>query len=215
MKAIMSPDNNKRFSSLSRRGFTLVELLVCMACMAVLIAVTIPALSSLSASGSMNSAVSDISLVLEESRAYAMAHDNYVWVGFSEDDSAKKLMLGVVAGTTGRQSDLTLTSYFPLVKARSYSHFSLQTLSVNGMASNGADISTSSFTSFQQTVGGVSVKFSQILQFSPQGEAAIDPNGSLAHWIQIGLQPVLRSNDANVAVFQVASLTGQVQVFRP
>jgi prepilin-type N-terminal cleavage/methylation domain-containing protein len=199
-----------------KRAFTVVELLVVIAIGAILAALATPALSSLSRSGDMNQAVSGISLLLNESRAFAMAHNTYVWVGFSQNQATQMLTVGAVAGTTGQMDDLSTATYLPVIKPQIYNHFSLKALGgVPGMATNGDDIAESSIGAFQQTVAGNAVSFTEVIQFSPQGEATINPSGSTVHSIEIGLQPVLRSNDLNVAVFQVASLTGQVQVFRP
>lgn len=200
-----------------RKAFTLVELLFVMTIIGILTALTIPALSSLNNSGNVNRAVNGISQLLDESRAFAMAHDTYVWVGFSQDSTTQKLTVGVVAGTTGQMSDLnSVATYFPVTKLQTYDHFSLKSISgLSGMAANGDDIATSAVGTFQQTGSGKTVSFTEILQFSPQGEVSINPAGSTVHWIQIGLQPILRNNDPDVAVVQIASLTGRVQVFRP
>jgi prepilin-type N-terminal cleavage/methylation domain-containing protein len=215
-------------SGASKRGFSLVELLVVIAIMAILLGLTAPSLSGLMSSGNMNVAVSDISDLLSQSRSYAMAHNTYVWVGFSEQAN-QKLMVGVVAGKSGQSSDLTLpgdptasVNYIPIAKPQSFDHFSLQAVSslptLTGMATVGDDISApqaSPNNSFTQNNAGTPITFSKIIQFSPQGEASVS-SSSTAHWVQIGIEPMrgATANTANVAVFQVASLTGQVRVFR-
>lgn len=72
-------------------GFSLVELLVVMAILGLLAAVVIPVLGS-RGNGSLNQAVTQVADVLQQARAYAMANNTYVWVGFYEED-------GVATGT--------------------------------------------------------------------------------------------------------------------
>jgi prepilin-type N-terminal cleavage/methylation domain-containing protein len=207
-----------RPSGAANEAFTLVEMLVVIAIAGILVALSGPALTSLSMSGNVNHAVNGISLDLDEARAYAMSHNTYVWVGFSPNTSTGVLAVGAVAGTTGDAGDLgSPSTYTPITHLQTFNNFSLKSsISISGMASNGQDIGTSTVGKFYyQAPGGNTITFTEILQISPQGEAVINPSGNTPHWIQIGLQPTLRSNDPNVAVFQVAGLTGQVRVFRP
>jgi prepilin-type N-terminal cleavage/methylation domain-containing protein len=198
-------------------AFTLLELLVVIAIIGTLVAVTLPALPGLSKSANMNRAVSGIPLLLESSRAYAMARNTYVWVGFNLDTTAQQLTVGVVAGATGQGDDLDAAAYSPITNLHVYDHLSLKNISgLSGMASNGDNITDSKIGTFSQSKGASQITFTNILQYSPQGAASILPSSS-SHWIQIGLQPAQgnKPNDPNVAVFQVATLTGQVQIFRP
>ena len=208
-------------------AFTLVEMLVVTAVVAVLTLLAVPALSSLNNSGNMNAAAGGVSLLLDQARTYAMAHNTYVWVGFYQNPSTQQLMVGVVAGKTGQSTDLTSgpTYYSPICKLQTYNNLklssSISALPNTGLASlaTAADISTSKFVSgFQQLGGGTNVTFSgsDVLEFTPEGEASlnISPPG---HWIQIGIQPEHggNTNSPNVAVLQVATVTGLVNVFRP
>jgi prepilin-type N-terminal cleavage/methylation domain-containing protein len=222
----------------SRRAssaFTLVEMLVVMLIIGVLTLLAVPALSSLSNSGNVNGAVTGVSLLLDQARTYAMGHNTYVWVGFSQNTTNQQLIVGVVAGTTGQASDLTTSSaagvpnYAPIIKLQTFSHLSLSTTitalsntGLSSLATSADDISKSNSDVvglFKQQGVGMTVTFnSDVLQFSPQGEATlgITPSDG-SHWIQIGLQPERGNNtsDPNVAVLQVATLTGLVNVFRP
>ena len=204
-------------SPATSKGFTLVELLVVLAIVGILAVLAVPSVPSLSNSGSMNQAASGISLLLDQARAYAMAHNTYVWVGFSPN-TTQQLTVGVVAGTTGNVSDLSsVTNCIPIRKLQTYNHVNLANISgLTGMSTNVDDISASQVGTFQQTGGGSTVTFTNVLQFNPQGEATIDKAPGSSHWIQIGLQPVRGGNasDPNVAVIQVATLTGQVNIFR-
>ena len=205
------------FAARDRNAFTLVELLAVMCVIAILTAVTVPSILGTTSAGNMNRAVDGISTLLEQARTYAMAHNTYVWVGFQPSATTPQLTVGVVAGATGEIDDLASSTYIPITNPRVYSYFSLATLTgVPGMAANGDNITSSQIGSFSETSAGSTVTFADVLQFSPQGVATILPDSS-SHWIQIGLQPShgTPSSNPNVAVFQVATLTGQVQVFRP
>ncbi len=199
-------------------AFTLIELLIVMAIMGLLLAISVPAISSLGNAGNTNQAVSGISLILGEARTYAMAHNVYVWVGFAQDSNAQTLKVAVVAGRTGYVDDLSSNStYIPIIKPQTFNFLSLAMIGgLTGMSANADDISTSQVGAFGQPVSGTTVTFTEVLQYNPDGEATIDKSSGSSHWIQIGMQPVRggKSNDPNVAVIQVATLTGQIQVFR-
>lgn len=222
---------NARFTP----GFTLAELLIVIALMVILAVFSTQAVSGLFSAGNVNQAVNGISLTLSQARSYAMAHDTYVWVGFTPSPTASTtLTVGVVGGTAGESTDLTTTSgtpplpnYGPIVRAQNYPNFTLTKVTAfnwqNENIPAGTDLLTSgtpSSWSFTETVGSSStlIKFGSsygpIIQFDPQGEASVVA-GTLPHWIQFGLQPNLKASDPNVAVIQVAGLSGQIQVFRP
>jgi prepilin-type N-terminal cleavage/methylation domain-containing protein len=204
-------------------GFSLVEVLIVLSIIAILSIISIP-LMGISSAGNVNAAVSDISLLLNQSRAYAMAHNSYVWIGFSEEPATNptELAVGVVAGASGQSTDLSSgTTYFPISKVHVFNQLTLKKVSSlpsipSGTAASGDDIfSSAGATQFTQSSAGTNLTFSQILQYDPQGTAsAINTATGATHQVQIGLQP-LRGNLSNVAVLQVTSLTGQVRVFRP
>jgi len=69
-----------------RDGFTLMELLTVIALFGILAALTIPAFDSMGKANQAAKAVYDIAGALEQARAYALARNTYVWVGFLEED---------------------------------------------------------------------------------------------------------------------------------
>jgi prepilin-type N-terminal cleavage/methylation domain-containing protein len=211
--------NAKSLQTSRSKAFTLIELLTVMAIIGVLTAITVPALSSIGKAASTNQTINEISFVLDRARAYAMANDTYVWVGFAQNDNTQKLTVGAVAGLTGQVSDLNSnTTYLPIDKLQTFNWVSLTAVNgLSGMASDGDEISTSQVGTFSQTGGSGTTTFTTLLQFDPQGAATIDKSPGSSHYIQIGLRPVRAGNvtDPNVAVLQVAALTGDVQIFRP
>jgi prepilin-type N-terminal cleavage/methylation domain-containing protein len=228
-KATRRPACGRNRSGFSASGsgtcgaFTLVEILAVMAMAAVLSALTLPAVFSLSNAGSLNQSVSDLSLTLNESRAYAMAHDTYVWVGFSPDTLNQDLTVDVVAGQTGEATDIGASStYLAIAKPQCFNHVSLlspgSASNLAGMDSSADDISTTSQSgSFQAMSAGKTLTFPYVIQFDPQGEASLNQTAGSSNWIQIRLQPArgATKETANEAGFQIATLTGQVSTFRP
>jgi prepilin-type N-terminal cleavage/methylation domain-containing protein len=211
-------------------GFTLVELLVVIAIIAIMAVLSGPALTAIINSGGVNRAVNGVSLTLEQARAYAMSHNTYVWVGFSDPTAQnQKLTVATVAGKTGTQNDLSATATFSSITTmQTYDNFILTSPNtakvalVNPGMDTTADDVTIPGTPFpgmpfkMPQPGGGTLDFKYAVQFSPQGEATI--NGAASHWIQIVLQPVrggIAANyDPNLSVIQVATLTGQVEIYR-
>jgi prepilin-type N-terminal cleavage/methylation domain-containing protein len=69
----------------SQAGFSLVELLAVLAIMAIVTAMTVPAINGIKDAQNVANAADTISGTLQQARAYAMAHNTYVWVGFYEE----------------------------------------------------------------------------------------------------------------------------------
>ena len=67
-----------------RRAFTLVEMIGVMVIIVVLVSLIGPALTSLQTSNGFTAAVAGIASTLEQSRAYAMGTNTYVYVGIGE-----------------------------------------------------------------------------------------------------------------------------------
>jgi len=199
-------------------GFTLVELLVVMSILAIMITVCSPISSSLLKGANINSSVNQLSLTLAQARSYAMANNTYVWVGFLQDGNTPVVRVGIVAGITGGAADISgAETYTPISKIQIYESFNLKTVSgLSGLSASAEDILDSTI-GFSLTSGLNTFYFPKSLQFNPRGEACIAKSASAGtglHSIHIGIQSG-RTDTANVAVFEVATLTGEVQVFRP
>jgi prepilin-type N-terminal cleavage/methylation domain-containing protein len=87
------------------RAFSLIELLVVIAIMAILIAGAALSFRGINSSGKFNKALTEISGVLEQARAYAVAQDTYVWVVLYEIPPAgggpKDVYVGTFASNDG------------------------------------------------------------------------------------------------------------------
>ncbi len=120
--------SNLRARSQVRRAFSLVELLVVMAIIAILVGLSVASIKGLQDSGNITQAANNITGVLENARAYAMANNTYVWVGFYEEATTSagasalhnqappykapavgRLVIGVAAALDGTSS-LTTTN---------------------------------------------------------------------------------------------------------
>ena len=194
------------------RAFSLVELLTVIAILSVLMTVSAPVLSSFRRSGDVNSAVFNVSLLLEQARSYALANNVHVWVGFRNDGDS--FSVASVAGVTGSSDDILSSATFrPLMKPRKFANIKLASTSgFNGIALTAEELGPSTSLTFSQNVAGVPVIFDQVIEFGPNGGARLT-SAAVPRWIQIGLQPSL-GDKQNDAAIQIAGLTGQVRIFR-
>ena len=162
-----------------------------------------------------------------------MAHNTYVWIGFAEQNG-QDLVVGIVAGKTGQSSDLSQdpdqpANYAPVGKPYFFSGVTLGSIAglppLTGMAVNtdatpdaAADFCAApSSSGFNENVAAAATAFTPVLQWSPQGEVTLPTATRKTHWVQIGMQPIRggMADPSDPVVLQVASLTGEVLVFRP
>ncbi len=99
-------------AAISRRAFSLVELLTVIAIIAILVGLAVSSIPAIKGSGDIDQVASTVAGALEEARAYAMANDTYTWVGFFEEDGSVnptnppaagqgRVLVAVVASATG------------------------------------------------------------------------------------------------------------------
>jgi prepilin-type N-terminal cleavage/methylation domain-containing protein len=197
----------------NRSAFSLIELLVVMAIIAILSSLAIPAFNAIRGAGSLTKAANDVSGILEQARAYAMAQNTYVWVGFKKEGS-DTLLVGVSASPSGTTNANNLVSISRLVRIEN-----LQL--VEAPASTARPQSNvvqlfGSGTAFPFS-SGTNAFANQILRWNSRGEARLD-SATLSRVIEIGLQPsangVIR-NASNYLAIQINALSGAVSVFRP
>ena len=206
----------KRRDVPASKGFSLIELLCVMAVMSVVMVLVVPVTGALRGASDVNAAALNVSLVLEQARAYAMAHNTYVWVGFnaSSTGASERVRVSAVAGSTGAPDDVaTAATYRPLLKGKTFENLRMGEVTASLAGRETADnISTSQMGTFTQQQGGESVTYSQLVRFAPSGVAQIKSDLN-SRWIEMGM--LASNSQANVAVFQIAGLTGQINVLRP
>lgn len=84
------------------QGFSLLELLVVIAVGVTMMTLVAPAFSGINNAGNVTRAAYDVAGALNSARAYAMAKNTYVWVGFFEEDVSKLTQATPVASGAGR-----------------------------------------------------------------------------------------------------------------
>ncbi len=206
-----------------KNGFTLVELLLVMGIMSILMAASMALVNSISSNQSMSQVSTILQATLEGARNTAMSHNTYVWVGLLSqkdgDGNPSGLVLAAVESVTGQESDLNTTSNLrPVMKPLHISNVSLASnLTISGMdttSGDSVDVASSSLSNkgFTVNVNGVQTGFTQIVQFSAQGETLVQ--SGLCPWVNVGLRPI-HGKQTDVAALQISGTTGEIRLFQP
>lgn len=98
----------------SSRGFSVIELMAVVGLVAMLAVFLVPGMSSVGQGREAASAAVEIAGLLEQARAYAMAKNTYVWVGFAEEDASQpprvpmaqgggRVVISIVASRNGER----------------------------------------------------------------------------------------------------------------
>ncbi len=85
----MSRCSARRLPSRQRSAFTLIELMVVIGIMTILMVLLVPALTSMKSAGDVTAAANSVAALIEQARAYAMANNTFVWMGFKEVDASR------------------------------------------------------------------------------------------------------------------------------
>jgi prepilin-type N-terminal cleavage/methylation domain-containing protein len=234
----MSKNANKRPSlpagakrSHFQRAFTLIELLTVMTMLAVAMVAVFPALRGLSG-GNVNQAVYDIAGTLEQARAYAMANNTYVFVGFAERsgmDAAKpgtgNVLVAVMGSRNGTRSfGAGNANLVPLAKVRRFGNVHLENSlpALDNMSRPAVQdqcrIASDAFQAQNAfTQGGQ--QFSKIIQFDPRGMAGVPTSlATVPERLEIGLvaargDVVVGKEDCAAVI--VDGVTGSAKIYRP
>jgi prepilin-type N-terminal cleavage/methylation domain-containing protein len=228
---------NPHTSTGSSSGFTLLELLTVIAVISIMMVMVAPALTGIKAAGDVTKAAFDVAGTLEQARAYAMANNTYVFVGFTERDGMDVTKPGVgqilVAAMGSRDGTRNFgannCNLIPLSKLRRIENAHLQdslpnsgTMSrpvvdaacrVGNDAFQLGDPFTSGFTA------STGQSFTKIIQFGPSGAASIpSATVSIPHWMEIGLVGAKGNSvasSANCAALVMVGVTGSAKIYRP
>jgi len=233
-----------RRANFSVRGFSLVEVLVVMTIMSIL-AVAMPiAIGAFTSAGKLTQSASDISSVLAQARAYAMAKNTYVYVGMQEVDGTRpsvangvgRVAVAVVASLDGTRpytsGPLATTDIAEISKPQFFNstHITTATSLVNGVNMTSrptcaVDLSSATAsTTFQWPLTGTAqYSFVKVIEFDPQGVARVQTgtaySPSVQSYIEIPLVAahgdIAAANIGNQAAVQVDGVTGAVAVYRP
>lgn len=220
-------------------AFTLIELLAVMAIMASLMAGSLVALQAVQGGQRLSSATANVAATLELARAYAMANNTYVFVGFFESDvscptstrpapaGAGRVWLGVVASKDGTRlydaSNFSPANLLPIGKLEYFDNVHMVTAApsnVSNLDSTAVQVLGSSpIIAFGAplTSGSMINQFNTFIQFDPRGSATLPTSNTppLASWIQINLVPAHGNQTGDSAVLQLDGITGDVRIFRP
>jgi len=199
-------------------AFSVTEVLVVMAIMVTVMGFVAPAFTGLKGSGDVTKAAYEIAGALENARAYAVAKNTYVWVGFFEENASSsapgtagtgRIVVGMVASRDGTKiynptslSALPEGSLIPVNKLVKIDNMHLKTFSagtgtgggfdarpvVGGIGAQIGDTSPSVDSETPFTTGQYT--FTKAIEFNPRGEARVNnADSALQPVVEIGLQP--------------------------
>ena len=134
------------------RAFTLIELLVVISIVVLLTSLMLPAFNMIRGGTDFTSTVYNISSFLDQARAYAMANNTYVYVGFQEVNVSQssgaspqaaatstvggRIGLFAIASSNGvanlASSGTTSSSFVPLGKLQYFDNVHLATVAIPG-----------------------------------------------------------------------------------
>lgn len=216
----LSPPSSVRF-----RAFTLVELLIVMGIIVLLASLVGPAVNAINGGGKLSKTASDISDLLQQARAYAMANNTYVYLAIDEFDANNtklvqgdgRIAVAIVASKNGvRPAKLDGIGTIPVSRLMKFDNAHLATGDVGADGkmerTTGApevvNLATQGAASaLTWSAGGDSTEFRKVIEFDPQGVARpqVDlatpgvTGKTIVGWIEIGLQPSHGGNVSNAS----------------
>ncbi len=217
---------HQKSKSMTGSAFSLIELLAVMAIVSVMMAVSVPAFNVLKSTGDISAAAYDIASTLEQARAYAMANNTFVYVGFAERsqmDATKpgegQILISAMGSKSGSRN-FDSKNLVALTRLRKMPNVRLEENIPNSgnltrpTVPTAYQVADDSFTA-QDTFDAGGVTFSKIVQFDPRGMASIQARAaSVSQWMEIGLAGAQGSSQHN-AVVVLDGVTGVAKVYRP
>ena len=219
-------------------AFTLIELLAVVSIMILLVALAGMGWQNINASGRFNKALNEISGILEQGRAYAVAQDTYVWVVLYQNTPASNRPLEAFAaafasndgtdpfnwtGSVAMPSPGAVgsTTLGQITRTYYYKGLHLQTTTLpNALANPNFPATVPVFLCTGQSDSGrVALSGSSsvywVIEFTPTGAAHNGPNPIDSIWL--GMQPSLSPTNLdthNIASLKVNGITGLTSIYR-
>jgi len=200
--------------SFRSRAFSLLELLVVIAILSLLLAMTGPAINSFATSGATNRSIADLTNLIEQARAVAMAKNTYTWLGLvpstgvGKEGVAAQLLLSPDGTGIG-------TSAAPLTKKILLNRVKLDdavpTLGESTRPTASQRLSSNGGWLIFAPTGDVqaSTATNPSLETLPSFVAG----AAISRWIEIGLSSYT-GRPGNEAALQVSGLSGKMMVYR-
>ena len=218
------------------RAFTLLELLTVISVIAIMMVTVVPAFTGIKGAGDVTKAAFDVAGTLEQARAYAMANNTYVFVGFTEQDGMDvtktgfgQILVAAMGSKDGTRNGTNSSNLVPLSKLRRIENVHLQDSLPNSGAmtrpavADACRVGNANFqvdVSYQNAFKAASgYSFTKIIQFDPRGTASIpSATVSVPHWMEIGLVGARGNSVAgtsNCAALVLGGVTGSAKIYRP
>jgi Tfp pilus assembly protein FimT len=218
----------------SALGFTLIEMLAVVGLMLLLLSLTLPVIRG---SSNVTKAAWELSGLIEQARAHAMAQNTYVWIGFNEaqasttaqKNTAVFLMASKDGSSTATPSNLVHFGKTIILERLTIANFSSSNFDYGNR--KGAADGVVQF-SLRNAISGGSIlptklatyTSTKVIRFDPEGSASVTVSTDIntvemPKWIELGLQPMqgtaVPTKNSDTAALQITGLTGQTRIYRP
>jgi prepilin-type N-terminal cleavage/methylation domain-containing protein len=212
----------------NRGGFSLVEMMCVLAVVSVMMSIAWPTVVSLVSGNRLSNNAYQLSDVMQQARATAMARHTYVWVGFysyTDASGVPAVMVASVSGNSGQSTDLAnnncvLTEKPTILKSAAISAATAYaTLPGYDSSVTTTDVAAQgySFPNPMTVEGKANVTFTDVIAFGPDGQANQVQSGGgllLVECLGMGLQQEPTSSKLHVAAIQLRGLSGEVSVLQ-
>lgn len=215
--------------SISRKGFSLVELLCVITIVSILASVTGPAIIGMISGDQLTNNAYQLSGIAQQARTTAMSQHTYVWLSFYSytNSGAPAVMAATVQINSGLAEQPSASGgnfrfvSKPVILRNTSVAAATAYTSLTGVVLPNTDVSlppSSTPYSFQMSVpGNSSATFTDCIVFGPDGQVYLPDNtGAISAptaivGMGINASP---SHTLRTAAIQIRGLSGQVSVFR-